>query len=96
MKKLIALSIIASAIGSTLALADDAQPNANDKSNAVVQQLAENQSGTNAVAPPQDATKQAPAKKTKKHYRHHAKKQAPKKADNVTADATPADTQPTP
>ncbi|EKD54486.1 MAG: hypothetical protein ACD_60C00079G0039 [uncultured bacterium] len=88
MKKLIALSIIASAISGTVALADDAQQGTTDKSNAVAQQLADN----TATTPAQNSAQAAPAVKKAKHHRHHTKKLSAKKpVDAVTqADATPA------
>lgn len=93
MKKFIALTIIASAMGGTLALADEAQQGVNDKSSPAAQQLADNQDkGATVAAPKQDEAKaHVSANGTKKHH-HHVKKQAQNKsADNVvTADATPA------
>ena len=90
MKKLIALLIGASVI-STAAIAEDAQQAATpNKSDAVMQQLADN-SGTAAAsnAAPSDQAA-APAKKAKKHAKKHKKKHHAKKSEAAAPAAAPA------
>lgn len=88
MKKLIALLIGASLI-STAALAEDAQQAATPaKSDAVMQQLADNGSKATATDASSDQAA-APAKKAKKHKKHGKKHHHAKKAD-ATAPAAPA------
>ncbi|HSW92814.1 MAG TPA: hypothetical protein VLJ15_00500 [Gammaproteobacteria bacterium] len=89
MKKLIALLIGASLI-STAALAEDAQQAATpEKSDAVMQQLADNGSKATANGASSDQAA-APAKKAKKHCKKHGKKHHHAKKADATAPAAPA------
>lgn len=91
MKKLIALLVGATLI-STAAMAEDAQQAATpEKSDAVMQQLADN-SSTAAAKTDATSTDQAaaPAKKAKKHCKKHCKKHHSAKKAEATAPAAPA------
>ncbi len=95
MKKLIALLIGASVISTGAFAAESADQAAPSKSDAVMQQLADNSSvngaATDATASAQDQAA-APAKKATKHVRHthHHAKKATAPATDATAPASDA------
>lgn len=95
MKKLIAVLVSASVM-STGALAEDAQQAASpNKSDAVMQQLADNSStATDATAAAQDQATQAAtdAKKEKKHKKHHRHHHNQAKQEKTAEQAMPAET----